>query len=441
MAINKWICSHCGQENDENFCIQCGSMRNPDEESLGWFCPKCGKKNNDLFCDKCGTKKPIYIDLEDNKDNGDEHNVRTQATTAKVYENGSDKSDENPVAPVTTVANEKHEAEAKDRNENITNNEDNTVNSGWVCPECGRRNDELFCEKCGTRKPSSQNLDKTIRVESKIKKQDDTSIVQQHESKKTDNAVQMQANESVKVDEIGRSSTPKNQSVTTSSQGVDNKKIFYAGCIFALLVVIGFFGFQIYEKMNASTASAPQINSNQETSSKVSVNQEASSDKDLTKEKQDKTGTEDKTMKSNDAQTTPKPNTDMPATPPAQPKVSEPPDIAGANGQNQKNAIRALYDFHKNITEHKLQNAYGIFSPAMQGRVSYDGWAPGFNTTVSSTPSDVKVASESDSRIVLTYYLQAVDNPGGTQNFTGTAVMVKVGDTWKIDEVTNKVKK
>lgn len=64
MDNDKWICKHCGQENEENFCIRCGGARNYDDEVLEWFCPKCGKKNNDLFCDKCGTRKPINIDSE-----------------------------------------------------------------------------------------------------------------------------------------------------------------------------------------------------------------------------------------------------------------------------------------------------------------------------------------------------------------------------------------
>ena len=120
--------------------------------------------------------------------------------------------------------------------------------------------------------------------------------------------------------------------------------------------------------------------------------------------------------------------------------TDEPKEIISATNENQRNAIRALYGFHSNITKHKLKDAYEFFSPEMKKRISYDGWAPGFNTTVSSTPSDVKIASESNERVVLTYYLTAVDNPGGTQVFTGTAVLVKTNSGWKLDEITNKLK-
>ena len=68
----------------------------------------------------------------------------------------------------------------------------------------------------------------------------------------------------------------------------------------------------------------------------------------------------------------------------------------------------------------------------------YDDWEAGFRTTVSSTVSNVKVESQSGSQAVLTYTLKAVDNPGGTQYFQGTAIYVWTKAGWKIDDITNK---
>lgn len=112
------------------------------------------------------------------------------------------------------------------------------------------------------------------------------------------------------------------------------------------------------------------------------------------------------------------------------------------NGANpaQRAAIDVLYQFHANITHKELQRAYNCMSPKMKKKVTYDGWAPGFKTTVSSSVSDVKVAFENKNCIVLTYYLQSVDNPGGTKNYTGTVALVKVGSDWRIEEITNKLK-
>ena len=106
----------------------------------------------------------------------------------------------------------------------------------------------------------------------------------------------------------------------------------------------------------------------------------------------------------------------------------------------QREAVQALYSFHENITQKEYRQAYNCLSSDLQNRMTYDGWVPGFRTTVSSTVYDVKVASENPNQIVLTYNLQAIDNPGGTQNFSGTVVVTKTGNGWKLDKITNKAK-
>ncbi len=106
----------------------------------------------------------------------------------------------------------------------------------------------------------------------------------------------------------------------------------------------------------------------------------------------------------------------------------------------QLEAANTLSQFHDNITKKDLRKAYDCMSPNMQKRVSYEGWAPGFKTTVSSEIYDVKVAFENNDRMALTYFLKTVDNPGGEKNYTGTAVMAKTAMGWKIEEITNKLK-
>lgn len=107
---------------------------------------------------------------------------------------------------------------------------------------------------------------------------------------------------------------------------------------------------------------------------------------------------------------------------------------------SQKEAIKALCDFHSNITNKNYRAAYNCLSQSFQDRMRYDGWAAGFKTTVSSTPLDIRVYSESADKVVLTYNLQAVDNPGGTSVFSGTTTVVKTQNGWKINEITNKLK-
>ena len=104
----------------------------------------------------------------------------------------------------------------------------------------------------------------------------------------------------------------------------------------------------------------------------------------------------------------------------------------------QMTPIQVLQAFHQNITNKKYREAYNYLSKDFQDYVSYDGWAPGFRTTISSTVSNVTTVSQTDSQAVLTYTLKAVDNPGGTRYFRGTATFIKTADGWKIDEITNK---
>lgn len=106
----------------------------------------------------------------------------------------------------------------------------------------------------------------------------------------------------------------------------------------------------------------------------------------------------------------------------------------------QREAIQTFLEFHQKITDKALHQAYDCMSDNLQGQISYEGWTPGFKNTVSSLPSNIKIISESESSITLTYDLTAVDNPGGTQTFAGTVTMIKTSSGWKIDDILNRVK-
>ena len=109
---------------------------------------------------------------------------------------------------------------------------------------------------------------------------------------------------------------------------------------------------------------------------------------------------------------------------------------AGGNATAEASAV--LTRFHALITEKNLAAAYDCLTPSFQNYLSYDGWAQGFATTVQSSVYDIKTASATSNRVVLTYYLRAEDNPGGIRNFTGTAVVIRTGNGWKLDEIVNK---
>ena len=111
-----------------------------------------------------------------------------------------------------------------------------------------------------------------------------------------------------------------------------------------------------------------------------------------------------------------------------------------AKTEIQHPAIQVLYNYHAKITDKKYKEAYDCLSWNFRKRMSYDGWVPGFKTTVSSVPSDVKIYSKTSQKVVLTFNLRAVDNPGGTRDFSGTAEMVNTKNGWKIDRLYHNPK-
>lgn len=125
-----------------------------------------------------------------------------------------------------------------------------------------------------------------------------------------------------------------------------------------------------------------------------------------------------------------------PATPQAKPAPANP---QPTYSMEPKSPEQILQLFHQNITNKDYRKAYHFLSKDFQASASYDAWAAGFRTTVSSTVSDVKVESQTGSQTVLTYTLKAVDNPGGTNYFRGTAVLIWTdAHGWRIDDITNK---
>ena len=259
----------------------------------------------------------------------------------------------------------------------------------WICAVCGRKNTGETCVQCGNPKGTEFKS----HVNDFNEENDFTPPHENNDKKHPPHPIEN--NENYNSNNTDKNSNSKNE--------------MYMGIITVLFFIIIFLGFKLYQDSNedniphqreaAQHEISPQNNSTIKIKDQPSISPERESI----------------------------PN-----------KPTEPIEVINAKNENQRAAIKAFYDFHKNITEHNLESAYSFFSPDLQNQISYEGWSPGFNTTVSSTPSDVHVTSESDYQIILTYYLQAVDNPGGIQNFTGKVTLIKIANEWKIDDIYNK---
>ena len=196
--------------------------------------------------------------------------------------------------------------------------------------------------------------------------------------------------------------------------------IFGLGLV-ALLALLGIGGFSLYSVTNLPALKEQDIIS--ATAAKSSINQlqdalgSSANDQALSKAK--KGALSDSSSAKTKAQTPAAPN----------------PASSGS-----QDAVRTFETFHRNITNRNLRAAYNALGSEMQSQMTYEGWAPGFNTTVSSTPLNVEVQSATQDSVTLTYTLRAVDNPGGTRYFNGRAVLTRHGSVWKIDEIVNKPK-
>lgn len=103
-------------------------------------------------------------------------------------------------------------------------------------------------------------------------------------------------------------------------------------------------------------------------------------------------------------------------------------------------AKNKLQEFHIDITNKLYRQAYHCLSEEFQKKMPFDGWIKGFNTTVSSTPYNISVDPESNNeRVILNYELKAVDNPGGTTYYNGTATLINTLRGWRIDRIKNKL--
>ncbi len=106
---------------------------------------------------------------------------------------------------------------------------------------------------------------------------------------------------------------------------------------------------------------------------------------------------------------------------------------------NRTSAQDVFKKFHRAITRKQYRDAYNFYSSDMQNAVgSYESWARGYMTTVSSMPEQISVIEQTDDMTKLSFILKAVDKKNGkmiTRRFKGIVTLVQSDDGWKIDEI------
>lgn len=234
---------------------------------------------------------------------------------------------------------------------------------------------------------------------------------------------------------IGESSTPKKPNpeikkippVNNASphQNSSNEKLVAFTCVFAVLVLCGLAFNSFKDSIRTPSFSKPTNTLAGVLAKSESANEPAP--RELAQRPQ------------SPPQNLPEP----PKNEPNKKSVEKPADKNSGQTPNQRAAIQTLLDFHSGITSKNLRDSYNCLSVDFQNFMSYDGWAPGFATTVSSEVDNIKVISESDSEIILTYVLKATDDIQGRRQvsyFNGTVNIINENGSWKIDNIKNKVR-
>lgn len=106
------------------------------------------------------------------------------------------------------------------------------------------------------------------------------------------------------------------------------------------------------------------------------------------------------------------------------------------------NARKAFLDYHKAISDHRFKDAYSYFTDNYRQSIGdYSSYAHGYQDTLSSSVSNVKVVDSSPSKVKLMYTLNARDripasSRSKTQTFNGEVTIIQNNGNWYIDSMS-----
>lgn len=106
------------------------------------------------------------------------------------------------------------------------------------------------------------------------------------------------------------------------------------------------------------------------------------------------------------------------------------------------NARKAFLDYHKAISDHRFKDAYSYFTDNYRQSIGdYSSYAHGYQETLSSSVSNIKIVDSSPSKVKLMYTLKArdripVSSRSKTQTFNGEVTMIQDNGKWYIDSMS-----
>lgn len=106
------------------------------------------------------------------------------------------------------------------------------------------------------------------------------------------------------------------------------------------------------------------------------------------------------------------------------------------------NAKKAFLAYHKAISDHRFKDAYSYFTSNYRQSIGdYRNYARGYQDTLDSSVSNIRVVDSSPSKVNLTYTLKSNDRmPGRKENkiqtFNGSVTMINDNGKWYIDNMS-----
>jgi hypothetical protein len=104
--------------------------------------------------------------------------------------------------------------------------------------------------------------------------------------------------------------------------------------------------------------------------------------------------------------------------------------------------LHALASFYLALDDRDLPGAYSLLSPAAQAALGYEGWAPGFATTLGVQVGAAQVVEQGEGGAVVIAQVRAIDNVQGRAVVTVYDVewrLVQTGAGWRLESGTSQL--
>lgn len=255
----------------------------------------------------------------------------------------------------------------------------------WICPRCGQKNTKAFCGNCGLSRENASHI--STLDQNKIK---------------AGNIVK-----NIRIPTISNPAEKIENFNANHERGI--RRCLLAVIIVLSMVLIGLVLYRLPATRAIVRSWLPQTN----TVISAEMKQEQEKQVENVK-KQEETARKAKEKKKEDAE-------------------REKQKKEGQDAPKKK-----FEEFHKYISDHAMQKAYQCLSQNFRSTLAYDDWAPGFNDTISSTPSNIRIVSANENKVVLSYDLKSRDRNGSAvkvQEFQGKTTLIKENGDWVIDAI------